>query len=48
MDDAIEGLQVERARNLLHPAEHEPGTVGDSVAMSRRKVIDDRDLVPGP
>ena len=48
MDDAIEGLQVERSRDLLDSAEHEPGTVGHRVAMSRREVIDDCDLVPGP
>ena len=48
MYHAVKGLPTECARDLLHPAEHELGTVGDGITMSRRKVIDDCDCVPGP
>ena len=47
MNDAVEGLATERARHLLHPFEHELGIVGDRITMTRREVVDHRDLVAG-
>jgi len=47
VDDAVETMPTERVGNVLHPLEHEPGIVGDSISMPRGQVIDHRDLVAG-